>query len=273
MKAASNSFSGRSLACFFLFAATLSLQAAAVRYVSVNSTNPVPPFTDWSTAATNIQDAVDAAEAGDEIVVTNGVYASGGRAVGTNLLVNRVAVDKPLTVRSVNGPAATIIRGYQLPDIINGNGAIRCVYLTNGGILSGFTLTAGATRTTGPYDREQSGGGIRGESPSAVVSNCVIMGNSAYSRGGGAYYGTILNSAVTGNSASQGGGLYRCTAKNCTLTGNSATEAGGGASQGEFMNCILYFNTAASIPFTANYLSAALTNCCTTPLPLLLLAL
>jgi hypothetical protein len=81
--------------------------SAAVRYVDARSTSPTPPYTNWASAARVIQDAVDAASPGDEIVVTNGLYATGGRAVGTNVLVNRVAVDMPLTVGSVNGPQVT----------------------------------------------------------------------------------------------------------------------------------------------------------------------
>src|SRR5512135_344612 len=86
--------------------------SAATHYVSVESTSPTPPYTNWVTAATNIQDAVDAAVAGDEIVVSDGVYRTGARAVYGS---NRLAVTKAVTVRSVNGPAMTQIVGYQVP--------------------------------------------------------------------------------------------------------------------------------------------------------------
>src|SRR5215813_10141301 len=73
---------------------------AATLYVWLGSGNPLPPYTTWATAATNIQDAIDAAADGDQVVVTNGIYRSnGGRLVeGGN--PTRVAVTNRLTVRS-----------------------------------------------------------------------------------------------------------------------------------------------------------------------------
>jgi hypothetical protein len=142
--------------------------SATVLYVDLNSTNAMPPYTDWSTAATNIQDAVDASNNGDQILVANGTYRTGGRAVNGYALTNRVAVTKAITVQSVNGPATTSIQGYQVPGATNGDGAMRCAYLTNGATLAGFTLTKGATRVSGDTLHECNGGGVWCESVSGI---------------------------------------------------------------------------------------------------------
>ena len=261
------------IAAFLTF---LNLHApAATLYVSLNSTNPMPPYADWSTAATNIQDAVDAATNGDLILVTNGVYASG--VVVVYGMSNRLAVTNPLTVMSVNGPNVTIILGYGP----SGATAIRCVYLTNGAVLSGFTLTNGATQTSGDFYQQESGGGVWCESTIAVVTNCVITGNSAYFGGGGAYNGTLNNCTLAGNSAynfgggaiqatlnnctlatnsaENGGGAYDCALNNCTLTNNSAPGQGGGAYEGTLNNCTLKGNSRSEQGGGAYY--AMLTNC------------
>jgi hypothetical protein len=239
---------------------------AATHYVWQSSPGPAPPYTTWATAAATIQQAVDAAAARDEIVVTNGAYAP-------------VTVYTPLVLRSVNGPEATVI---------DGGSAVRCVYLTNGATLVGFTLTNGYANL---------GGGVYCESASAVLSNCVLSGNWASGaisgNGGGAYGGTLNNCTLTGNSAyghilwflhipGYGGGAKSCTLNNCTLSGNSAGAGGGaesctlnnctvtgnsgwGASSATLNNCIVYFN---SDPNGGNYdPSSTLNYCCTTPMP------
>src|SRR5436305_14935380 len=76
------------------------------RYVSPVGGN-VAPFTDWSSAATNIQDAINAASAGDLVWVTNGNYFVGGTIAPGGFLSHRVAMTKSVRVRSFSGPLTT----------------------------------------------------------------------------------------------------------------------------------------------------------------------
>ena len=116
-----------------------------IRYVNVSNTAPVSPFTNWLAAATNIQDAIDASGAGDFIVVTNGIYKTGGGIV-YGASSNRVVINKPVTVTSVNGASVTTIQGFQGAAAPYGT---RCVYMTNGAVLVGFSLTVGGSGGSG----------------------------------------------------------------------------------------------------------------------------
>src|SRR6185369_3868534 len=114
--------------------------------------------------------------------------------------------------------------GYQVPTTTNGDGAIRCVYLTNGASLVGFTLSKGATRNADDSLKHQSGGGVFCETfaykPTILVSNCVIIGNSAAWSGGGAAGGVLNNCSLIRNSAQNGGGGFESTLNNCVIVTN-----------------------------------------------------
>jgi hypothetical protein len=216
---------------------TASSLSAATHYVSPGSTNPMPPYTNWVTAATDIQDAVDVAARGDVVVVTNGVYASGSKALPlwTPRLkagLTRLAITNAVTVRSVNGPQFTVIQGSQNPSSTNGVGAVRCVALIFGARLIGFTLTNGATS----FD-DVEGGGVEAYNPPQgrfpLVSNCVIVNNSSYIYGGGASGCLLCNCTLTGNSSSSGGGAVGGVLTNCTLASNTAGTLGGGVLQSD----------------------------------------
>ena len=158
---------------------TVVVSAQTIHYVNIHNPTPAAPYVSWATAATNIQDAVDAVtQAGALVLVSNGVYAAGGRAL-YKAMTNRLAIAKPVTVRSVNGPAATVIRGAGPV----GDGAVRCAYVGTNAVLSGFTLANGATLFNGDH-REESGGGAWCEI-SGALSNCVLSGCSASYGGGG----------------------------------------------------------------------------------------
>jgi hypothetical protein len=241
----------------------IAVDVAHVHYVSLDSLTPAPPFASWDTAATNIQDAVDAANPGDEVVVTNGVHNFGSKVV--NGSISRVAVTRQLLLRSVNGPGTTAI---------DGSGSVRCVFLMNGATLTGFTLTNGAAG---------DGGGVYCNSANTIVSNCVIVGNSAPGvaafgdacddfgccrsyiflvggYGGGACGGTLKGCVIAGNSGTLGGGAYDSILDHCSISNNVVTTtyypplgpvpvvggSGGGVANSTLSNCRLTGNRAES---------------------------
>lgn len=233
----------------------------------------------WAAAKKTIQAAVDAAQPGDYVLVTNGTYTVGGALTPGYGLSNRLVISKRVQVRSVNGPDGTIIKGSPGSNGGNDTNSVRCVYMTSDASLSGFTLMNGYASSSGNISHDQSGGGLW-LTAGCSASNCIITGcavewgfgagvcfdgggtvthstlsgnTNAWSTGGGAYFekgGSLSHSFVTGNSADSGGGLYFANgggAENCLLTENAAGWSGGGgaffAGGGTLNNCTLVGNT------------------------------
>lgn len=257
-----------------LGAVTSTVVQVVGHYVDAGNPAPAVPYGSWETAATNIQDAVDAALAGEFVFVTNGVYSQGGKVMASDL-TNRVALDKALMLQSVNGPEVTTIQGS---GTTNGTEAVRCAWLTNGAILSGFTLTGGATRvgTSSPDVALVCGGGVWGSSTNATVNNCVIATNLAWWSGGGAYQVAIYNSTLRGNQgvgsgipgsgvsgAGSGGGAAKCNLQGSVLTANMALQGdGGGAHSCDLRNSLLALN--ANYMYGGGAYSGTLINCTVT---------
>lgn len=198
--------------------------ATPIHHVSPSGSQTYP-YQTWGTAATNIQEAVNAASSNDTVLVADGIYQ----------LVAEVLVDRDIIIKSVNGPAFTVV---------DGAGSVRCFNLADKAcILSGFTITNGLASGVYPAN---SGGGVYCETLAPVATNCTISGNTAAS-GGGMSFGVAYNCAITGNTATlYGGGKYLGVANNCTLAGNVASIQGGGMYDGTANNCTIVCNVATN---------------------------
>ena len=144
---------------------------------------------------------------------------------------------KRLEIRSVNGAEYTIIdASLQWPRGVTNRCATlgQSSYPTNA-TLTGFSLINGIVN-----DSNGGGGAYYG-----TLNNCLLSGNSAYYYGGGASHGTLNNCVLNGNSAQYGGGSVGGILNNCTLSGNSASSGGGGADGGTLNNCTLSGNSAS----------------------------
>lgn len=254
---------------------TCLIAGAETHYVVPTGTpgaNPVPNYTNWAEAATNIQDAANVATHGDVVLVTNGNYTS------TNEITAPLQyASDSITIRSVNGRDFTSV---------NGQGTHRCFLITNCTVLDGFTITNGYASSGGGCYIECgkvyncliannrstiSGGGIYAHATGGgapLITNCIIRGNictndgTTYCLGGGAHidnvgvtmvgckiYGNLLSNL---NNSSYGGGIvasWFSVISNCVIYGNSsygnnsdnsAAYINGGS---RAYNCLVFSNT------------------------------
>lgn len=172
---------------FAMLMGALTSVWADTHYVNVDNPLPSSPYTNWMDAATTIQAAIDVAEDGDVVLVTNGMYNTGGVAVYGNptndvAVTNRVAITNVIAVQSVNGPEYTTIIGYKGGSEYEDG--IRCACVKSGAKLIGFTLTGGSAapclRCHRPFTSEDCCGGIVFWSDTLntnhipTVENCVM---------------------------------------------------------------------------------------------------
>jgi len=212
----------RALGLFVLFLGFFALPAdATTYYVDINSPNPTPPYTNWSTASTDIQSAVNFTTNGDLVLVNPGVYESGGYTAPDGTL-SAVVVSNSATLQSMTGASATFI---------NGSNDMRCIYLQNASAVAGFTITNGGVN----YGNENPlGDGIYCQSTACLISNCVITHCS-----GGVYLGTFYNCTFTANNH---GAVDRSIIFNCIISNNVGSY--GAVEGGILNNCLIVSNTA-----------------------------
>lgn len=233
---------------------------ADTHYVVKDNSGASSPFTDWTTAASNIQQAIDDTNcvASDTVIVSNGVYDTGAKVAAGRASSNRVVISKAITVRAFSTNwADTVIKGqWDSPATTNGPGAVRGVYMVNGSSLIGFTVTNGACITNGGADlHDYNGGGVCSTNTGGgLVSNCLIIGNNTADYGGGVAYAVARNCTIEGNTAIRGGGIagrttFYAKAYDCTITRNVVTNTGGGGGGAWYTtisNCTISFNSALS---------------------------
>ena len=224
-------------------------------YVALDGAN-VSPYSDWSSAATNIQFAVALARDGDDVLVAPGHYI--GKLFNTNGSVfeasgSMVYITNAISLRSVDGPQSTVI------DV--GGRHRRCLYIGHpDATVFGFTLSLGFARTNmGEQTFPTSVGGGVFFDGGGTLANSILQYNRAGLAGGNAYFnggGLLLNCLVIEGEAPFCGGIY-CDGGgdiiNCTVVDNwtTATNRAGGVwciNGGSVINSIFYNNPAFLFP-------------------------
>ena len=186
-----------------------------------------------------IQAAIDAANPGDVVSVSPGVY---------NEMIDNHS--KTITIESTGGAAATVIDGQ--------GGALRLTAIIGETpVLRGFTVEGGIYTSDGPaliesnrvLDDESCSGGIVAYFSSATIQNNVVTGRPACSLFrpaidvGGAGTVKVTRNVITANA---GGGISMNAAGSPTISRNTITANGGGGIAGVNQSDALIVNNVVA---------------------------
>lgn len=194
----------RFIAAFFLLLLSALTAVGATYYVSPWGSG-VAPYDTWETASTNLEDAVSLVRNNDLVLVTNGVYNTGG----TNRfsLLHRMILTNNATIRSINGSRHTVIEGAPDPMTqTTGTDAMRAVYMSKG-TLDGFTIRRGYTDASGIPAKTEAGGVLM---LGGSLLNSHVVGNVAGGQGAGAWLAncTVSNTLFEKNTTTNGAGIH-----------------------------------------------------------------
>ncbi len=154
---------------------------SATRYVDINSTNPVYPYTSWETAATNLHQAVSNLSNGDMVLINPGTY----------YLTSQISLAVSVVVQgATTNPEDVVVT--RIPTVTN-----RIFYLNNlNAMIANLTVSNGCG--TGG-DTTAFGGGVC--LSGGIVSNCIITHNAAPRKGGGIGVGYQGDSGIIKNAS------------------------------------------------------------------------
>ena len=175
----------------------------------------LPQATVHVPAGTTLAEAMASVSPCDTVLVKPGEYDQGvvppSWNSGSGSISARVIVPPYVTLQAEGSAADTAIVGASATDpdeYGRGADAVRCVYLSRGSTLRGFTICGGRTDKQNTEDDDNRGGGILTVGPSVTVEDCVISNNAA-ARGGGALYGVYRRCRFIGNVATANGSAAR----------------------------------------------------------------
>ena len=217
-----------------------------------------------------------AVASGDVVWALPGWYTNGVIEAKESSLMqcNRVIVPAGVTLKSTEGAESTFIVGEPSPSAVTngcGPGAVRCVKMESGALVSGFTMTNGYVNCTSRTSGVNGGGVCGGTVEDCIIRNCTAI------RGGGAHDSVCRRcrfehnrAAYIGSAANQCSRLSNCLfvsnsvgsyatlncffVRNCTfLPGNAQAtylSNGTGYTPTNLYNCVILCSTAWTNSYT-----------------------